>query len=82
MYRPTRFGTFEIPKRMIENFPNIVRQIMNNIIIVDARYRMDCDSIIYMGLSDMFEECPEGEMASHYQLEFNINNGVKAYKCY
>lgn len=76
----TRFGTFEIPKRFIENYPNVVRQVMNNIIIVDARYRMDCDIIVYMGLSDMFDEVPEGEYAPHYHFEFNVNNGVKAVK--
>lgn len=78
--KPTRFGTFEIPKRFIEEYPNVVRQVMNDIIIVDARYRMDCDVIIYMGISDMFDEVQEGEYAPHYHLEFNINYGVRAVK--
>jgi len=76
--KPRRFGTFEINKTLIEDCPNIVRQLMNNIIVVDARYRMDSDCIVYMGISDMFDICLENEMAPHYILGFTVNRGFYA----
>lgn len=76
-----KFGRFFIARFLLDYNPNIVRQIMNNMIILEARYSYDRDGIEYLAISDLFAPVNSGDRVAEYDIEFNVNSGVKAIQC-
>lgn len=67
-----RIGCFEIPMAFVQ-YPDelkIVRAFFQKLdaIIWKADYSKDYDALVYMAISDMFDEIPVGESAPHYPV--------------
>ena len=63
-----RFGKFSIHRKFIKDNPEIVREIMGECIILDARSDEVSDTIEYLALSDNFHEVKEGEIPQVYKI--------------
>ena len=61
-------GRFELPESVFENHMDIVREIMNNIIIIHAEYHIDDQKIHYLGISDQFKAIEANTVAPHYNI--------------
>ena len=61
-----RYGMFKIPNYMIDNYPDLVKRIMGECIIVRAESLYVSNVIEYYAISDWFDEVPEGYLANEY----------------
>lgn len=77
-FKEHRVGRFSIDRYIIEEFPNLVRSIMSEMIILRAEGLFFDDRIEYTAASHIFAPVPKGCAAPHYSLVFNANNGVRA----
>lgn len=64
-----RWGTFRIPVRWIERQAELVRQILSECVVVEARMRMDLGAVEYVALCPSFYQCPDGAAAVEYTIE-------------
>lgn len=75
MKEKARIGRFIIHRKILWDFPNIARQIMSKMIILDARYEPSYDGVMYTAISEIFDENPIGCKPKHYEIIFNVNTG-------
>ena len=63
----TRRGDFTISLQLIEDNPEVVKRIMGECIILEARVDLMSDSIMYRALCDQFEELNIGDSIPVYK---------------
>lgn len=73
-----RAGEFSIPKIMLKQNPEAVKEAMGKCIIFKAEEDWPLDSIRYFAISDEFSEIDYGQRANHYNAMFyqNEDNSV------
>jgi len=73
-----RLGTFIVSSEMIENYPEIVKQIMGECIIVRAGFSYIEDAIEYTAISDWFDAIPINNVPMKYNIIFvKDGNNIK-----
>lgn len=65
-----RYGRFKIEFELINNKPEKIREVLGNMIVVQAEPDYVLKSIIYVALCNLFEELPEGTKIPDYNLSF------------
>jgi hypothetical protein len=75
MREKARIGRFVIHREILWDFPNIARQIMAKMIILDARYEPSYDGVMYTAISEIFDLSPMCCEPKHYEIIFNVNSG-------
>lgn len=73
-----RIGRLRVPMEIIRNQPGFVMRLMKDMLVLEARYEHDTDSIYYVVISSFFPKVPEGHIAPYYGslvdlLEVNKN---------
>jgi len=61
-----RLGRFKIEVDLIENKLDLVKIVLDEIVVVEAEFHFDDQCVHYLGISDKFKEVEEGNMAPHY----------------
>jgi hypothetical protein len=61
-------GRFFIPLCTFEEDMSFVRDIMSQVIVLDARHRFDLQAIEYLAISDSFRPIPITEAAPRYAI--------------
>lgn len=79
VYIPKRLGRFYLPLNMVGHEPELVRQIMQGLIVVRCEARMDRCAFDYVATGDIFRELGEGETAPTYDLEFGENDNCPRF---
>lgn len=69
--KPRRLGKFQIASHNIEDHPEMVRQIMSQVIVVRCEQMYDTDSFSYTAISEHFDEVELGQMTPEYQVMIN-----------
>lgn len=65
-----RFGRFEIPTLVVMQYPDDVRRIMAECIIVRCEHSYMHDAFLYEAFCEQFDELGEGEIAPGYTWQF------------
>ncbi len=64
-----RYGRFHIQDaERTESRINNLFKVMQNFLVIDARYDMCWQAIEYTALSPMFDEVPDGHKAPEYEI--------------
>ena len=71
-----RRGKFLIPVEFFESFPNEMRMISSEIIVVRCEYLFAENSFIYHAYSEHFDEVEDGEVIPQYGFRFSENGIV------
>jgi hypothetical protein len=66
-----RVGKFEVEREVIDDYPEVVMQIMGQVIVLRAEFLLHKNAIEYIARSPHFEEGPEGMEAPSYDIEIN-----------
>lgn len=66
-----RYGRFQITFDIINSRPDKVQEVMGNMIVVNAEPNYVEKSIVYVALSNIFEEVNEGQAIPDYNLSFD-----------
>lgn len=64
-----RVGKFSISRDMIENGPELVKQILGKCVVVRAEMMFDRDAIEYIAFCDEFDEVYLGSRPPSYAIE-------------
>lgn len=70
MIRDRRAGRFVIAHSLINGYPEVVKEIMKDLIVVRA---LDCNyfrGIEYVAIGTPFKEVPDGQLVPRYEPEF------------
>lgn len=67
-----QLGRFTISKQSIEDQPNIVRAVMQGMIVVRAEMLYPGDAIEYVALWDRFEPVEPGKMIPFYDIRVTL----------
>ena len=68
--KSTRYGRFKIEFDLINTKPEKIREVLGNMIVVQAEPDYVLKSIIYVAIGDLFDELPEGVKIPDYNLSF------------
>lgn len=68
-----RIGRILINTTLLLKEPEVVKNILNGMIVVRAEQLFEHDAIEYIAIGDMFEEIAEGEKAPNYQVNVKYN---------
>jgi hypothetical protein len=74
--RHRNLGRFFVMKEHIDNRLDKVKQVMEKMVVLEARFSMDLKRFDYVAISDLFENVIEGEMIPSYKLYFKNNKLV------
>jgi len=76
-----RLGIFEITGILISHNPTFVKQVMGQCVILRADQRAEYDCIVYIAISDWFDEVGEGCLIPEYTIIANRDaNGKIKWK--
>lgn len=68
---PNRVGTFKISNEMIvEHWPMLARLLFSRVVVTKAECVWHSRCIEYVGLSELFDELPEGVAPPEYEFVF------------
>jgi hypothetical protein len=67
--RDKRLGKFTLSREEIDNYPDNVRLVMKECIIVRAEFMYDRDCIEYTAICDQFSPIPEGGYPYEYKVK-------------
>ena len=67
----TRYGKFTIDRSFIEDHPDVVLQVMANVIVIKAELLWAEKVMDYVGLSEDFEEVEPGAVTPSYEVQFD-----------
>jgi ribosomal protein S19 len=71
-----RLGKFTISKEEIANYPETVKCVMREVIIVRAEYMYDGDCIEYTAISDQFLPTRLGEYTPTYEITIDGDRAI------
>lgn len=74
-HKQRRIGEFDVSLAMIDEYPDSVKQVMQNIIIIRAECLYHKDCIRYTGISKMFDVVKLGHDIPRYQMVANDHTG-------
>lgn len=66
--KPNRLGKFQIALHNVQDHPEMVRQIMAEVIVTRCEQMYDTDSFSYTAISEHFEEVELGRMIPEYTV--------------
>ncbi|QIG66696.1 hypothetical protein EVB27_026 [Rhizobium phage RHph_TM16] len=68
-----RPGRVRVTRDIIQDSPNEVREILGQILVVDARPRFHFNDVEYMGYSDHFEEQEDDNNVPLYDINVEMD---------
>ena len=74
--RDKRLGKFTLYREEIENYPDNVRLVMKEVIVVRAEYMWDRECIEYTAISDQFSPIPPAEYPPEYRITIQDHRAV------
>jgi hypothetical protein len=77
-------GKFVIQNNLVQGFPCFVKDILNDLLIVRAEWRLDVDGMEYVAFGEYFDETPYGEYPKEYGItlimgKINLGEGEPEY---
>lgn len=70
-------GQFRIPFKVLAKNWRMVKAIMQDVVVLDARSDFSHDCIVYTAYCDQFDEVRQGELEPRYNpLMFTLNDGT------
>ncbi len=72
-----RLGRFLMKRDYLARWEELL-PLMGNFVVVDTRFRYDCDAIEYMAYSPLFEEIADGMEAPEYDVVVTLNEFAPA----
>jgi len=63
-----RLGTFRIARKVIEDNPDAVLEVMRQLIVVRCEMMWDSDALCYVAISESFDVVPHGQIAPAYDV--------------
>jgi hypothetical protein len=79
-----RYGSFEIPRELMEECPQLVQEIMSQCIPLKVEFMFHTNSFEYIAFSDWFDLLGGGEKHKCYALDIvhgseEIDNGFRHF---
>ena len=68
MFGSRKMGYFEIPEKAFVH-PDIVHEILDQVIVLKAEFHYDDMRMHYFGISEAFEEVSQAAVAPHYNIQ-------------
>lgn len=76
MLKDRRLGKFEVPLQILNEEPEAMKTLMNDLIVVEASNSFVTGSVHYTVICSDFEEVEEGVEIPHYDPEFDMETNT------
>lgn len=76
----SKVGRFIIFERWLRDYEPLVRELLKDVLVVDARANYATQAIEYCGIGPMFMELPMGERVPTYGIEATFSEAVQSSK--
>ena len=78
--RHRNLGKFYITQDAINGHYDRVKEVMGNMVVVEAHYSPTENRYLYVAISNLFDAIEEGRPVPSYNLKFDVNNKLTAMR--